>query len=72
MRSKFKPIRVYLRVTFHHPRLWIVSSPAFLCGKAGEDVRDPIFTERLRDEPPRGKPWGIFNGKINFIAVPLN
>jgi hypothetical protein len=48
------------------------SSPAFLCGKAGEDVRDPIFTERLRDEPPRGKPRGIFNGKINFIAVPLN
>jgi hypothetical protein len=22
--------------------------------------------------PPRGKPWGIFKGKIHFIAAPLD
>jgi hypothetical protein len=29
------------------------------------------FTFQEKNEPPRGKPRGIFKGKINFIAAPL-
>jgi hypothetical protein len=25
----------------------------------------------VNNKPPRGKPWGIFKGKIHFTAAPL-
>ncbi len=28
-----------------------------------------LADQRKANEPPRGKPWGIFKGKINFIAA---
>jgi hypothetical protein len=30
-----------------------------------------LADQRKANEPPRGKPRGIFKGKINFIAAPL-